>query len=162
FAALAIALLIPISLQAETLKVGVFDIHRVMNEASAVAAYRQRYQNTLELKRKPLAATEEELKQLREKLDKGSLKPDEAMALENEFNHKALTARHQREDLDAELMQMDRWLKAQVYKDVSEILQELNKKEDYTVILERGVVAYYKNTVDITSRVIELYERKKP
>lgn len=158
---LCVLLFIPVSIGAEALKVGVFDIQRIMNEATAVGSYRQRYQNTLELKRKPLSQTEDELKQLRERLDKGSLKPEERMAAEEEFAQKLRTAKHHREDLDAEVMQMDRWLKAQVFRDISGILEELNKKEDYTIILERSVVAYYKNTVDITGKIIDLYNKKK-
>ncbi|KWT75273.1 OmpH family outer membrane protein [Candidatus Magnetominusculus xianensis] len=158
---LCVMLLGTVPLQAEPLKVGVFDIQRIMNEAAAVSTYKQRYQSTLELKRKPLLQTEEDLKQLKEKIDKGGLKPEEAMAADLEFTQKVRTAKHQREDLDAEVMQMDRWLKAQIYKDISEILVELNKKEDYAVILERGVVAYYKSSVDITSKIIEIYNKKK-
>ncbi|MBF0459091.1 MAG: OmpH family outer membrane protein [Nitrospirae bacterium] len=158
---LCVILMIPASIGAETLKIGVFDIQRIMNEATVVGSYRQRYQSTLELKRKPLAETEEGLKQLREKLDKGGLKPEERMAAEEEFAQKLRTAKHQREDLDAEVMQMDRWLKAQVFRDIGEILEELNKKEDYTIILERNMVAYYKNTVDITGKIIVLYNNKK-
>ncbi|MBF0320519.1 MAG: OmpH family outer membrane protein [Nitrospirae bacterium] len=161
FLLLCVVLLLPAPLKAEALKIGVFDLQRIMNESKTVNTYRQRYQNTLELKRKPLEQTEEELKQLREKIDKGEIKPDQRMATEEEFSQKVRTAKRLKEDLDAEVMQMDRWLKAQVYKDVSEILEELNKKDEYSIIFERNMVAYYKNTVDITSKVIELYNKKK-
>ncbi|MBF0554343.1 MAG: OmpH family outer membrane protein [Nitrospirae bacterium] len=159
--ALCVMLLMPALLGAEPLKIGVFDIQRIMNEATAVNTYRQRYQNTLDLKRKPFDQTEEELKQLREQIDKGKLKPEERMAKEEEFAQKVLAARHQKEDLEAEVVKMDRWMKAQVFKDISEILEELNKKEDYSIIFERGTVAYYKNAVDITTKIIELYNKKK-
>ncbi|MBF0515661.1 MAG: OmpH family outer membrane protein [Nitrospirae bacterium] len=157
---LSIMLLVPALLWAEPLKIGVFDVQRIMSEAVPVKTYRQRYHDTLELKRKPLTQTEEQLKLLKDKIDKGGLKPEEAAAAELEFSQKVLTAKHQREDLEAEVMQMDRWLKAQVYKDISEVLVELNKKEDYAVILERSVVAYYKSAVDITGKIIELYNKK--
>ncbi|MBF0486756.1 MAG: OmpH family outer membrane protein [Nitrospirae bacterium] len=158
---LCVVLLVPALLRAETLKIGIFDIQRIMSEAAPVNTYRQRYQSTLELKRKPFDQTEEELKQLREQIDKGKLKPEEQMAKEEEFAQKVLVAKHQKEDLEAEVAKMDRWMKAQVFKDISALLEELNKKEDYSIIFERSTVAYYKNAIDVTAKIIELYNKKK-
>ena len=58
------------SLSAETLKIGIFDLQKVMKESKVVQGYRQKIGKELESKKKLLAEKEESVKQTEEKLKK--------------------------------------------------------------------------------------------
>lgn len=151
------------ALGAEAVKIGIFEIQKVIAEAKPVKQYKKRYDDTLSQKKGPLLQKEEEVKKLKEKIDKGDLKMDEKLKLEEQFSQKLRELKRQKEDLEQEVLQMEKWLKAQVFKDLNEIIAEIGKKDDYTIIIEKntGGIAYAKPAVDITDKIIELYNQKK-
>ncbi|MBF0564011.1 MAG: OmpH family outer membrane protein [Nitrospirae bacterium] len=146
----------------ETLKIGIFDIQKVMNESQKVKSYRKRYQDTLDEKKKPVVQKEEYAKTLREKIDQGQMSPDERMLKEDEFSLKMKELKRLKEDFDFDLTQMDRWLKAQVFKDLNEILKDFAKQEGYTIILEKNSsgIAYFNASIDVTDRILSIYNKK--
>jgi Skp family chaperone for outer membrane proteins len=58
------------SFSEETLKIGVFDLQKVMKDSKVVQGYRQKIGKELESKKKLLAEKEESVKQTEEKLKK--------------------------------------------------------------------------------------------
>ncbi|MEO5356106.1 MAG: OmpH family outer membrane protein [Nitrospirae bacterium YQR-1] len=151
------------ALSAEAVRIGIFEIQKIIAEAKPVKQYRKRYDDTLTQKKAPLLQKEEEAKKLKEKIDKGDLKLDEKLKLEEQFAQKLRELKRQKEDLDQEVLQMEKWLKAQVFKDLNEIIAEIGKKDDYTIVIERntGGIAYAKPAIDLTDKIIELYNQKK-
>lgn len=146
----------------ETLKFGVFDLQKVMNDSQSVKNYRKRYQDTLDEKKKPLVQKEEEARILKEKLDQGKFTPQERTAKEDEFAQRIKELRRLKEDLDSDVAQMDRWLKGQVFKDLDAILKDLARKEGYTIIFEKNTagIAYYSGSIDVTDKILSLYNKK--
>ncbi|MBF0464477.1 MAG: OmpH family outer membrane protein [Nitrospirae bacterium] len=148
---------------AESIKIGVFEIQRVIAEAKPVKQYQKRYDDTLSKKKVPFVQKEEELKKLKEKIDKADLKLEEKLKTEEQFTQKLKELKRQKEDLDQEVLKMEKWLKAQVFKDLNEIINEIGKKYDYTIIMEKntGGIAYHKSSIDVTDKIIELYNQKQ-
>jgi len=51
-----------------------------------------------------------------------------------------------------------------VMKELEKVVEEMGKKEGYTIILERRTLGllYFNNAVDLTDRVTDAYDKQNP
>lgn len=149
---------------AENLKVGIFDMQKVMRESKSIEGQRQRLATQLDAKRKPLLEKEAYARGLEEKLknDK-NLSPVERKSTEEKLANEARDMRRIKEDLDAEFQKIDREATQQTMREIAEVVKKLAAKDDYTLILEKsaGGVVFSKDTIDITQRVLSDYDGGK-
>ncbi|HEX8948193.1 MAG TPA: OmpH family outer membrane protein [Dissulfurispiraceae bacterium] len=159
--ALALAVLVFTSFpaQAGDLKIGVFDIQRLMAESKTIEGYRQKLGKEIEAKRKVFAGKQEEVKQLEEKLKKA----EDKRQLEEKFSYELRELKRLKEDIDLDIQRMDRELTQTALKDIGGIIRDLAKKDGYTIIFEKSAagIANYAESVDITKKIISLYDAKR-
>jgi outer membrane protein len=152
------------SLSAENLKIGVFDLHRVMKESKVVQGYRQKLGKEVEAKRKLLAEKEESAKQIEEKLKKEGqkLSANERRTLEDKLSNQAKELKRLREDINLDLKKTERELTQQALKDIEGIIKKIAGEENYTIIFERSSagIVHLKDSVDITGKIITLYDKR--
>ncbi len=149
---------------AEILKVGIFDMQKVMRESKSIEGQRQRLATQLDAKRKPLLEKEAYAKGLEEKLKNDrNLSPVERKSTEEKLSNEARDMRRIKEDLDAEFQKIDREATQQTMRDIAEVVKMIAAKDDYTLILEKsaGGVVFSKDTIDITQRVLTDYDGGK-
>jgi len=146
-------------ISAQALKIGIFDVQKVMRESKTVEGYRQDLMKQIEGKRKPLKDREESARATEEKLRKeGEKLPlNERRALEEKFANDAKDIKRLREDFEIEVRKLDTQLARKALTMISDVVKNIAEKEGYTVIFERNAagVAYVKDTVDITDKVIK-------
>ncbi len=143
---------------AQVLKIGVFDIQKIMRESKKIQGYRQELLASVEVKRKPLREKEEGAKAVEEKLRREGqrLSADERKSLEDKLTIEVKDLRRMREDFEQEIQKMDRELTQRAFRDIEAIIRQIGEKEQFTVIFERtsaGII-YFKDTVDITNKVV--------
>ena len=63
-------------------------------------------------------------------------------------------------DQQQELRQKEGEMTADILKDLEKIVNEVGKAEKFTLILERSQVLYSDQGVDITNKVIDLYNSR--
>lgn len=149
---------------AEILKVGVFDMQKIMRESKSIEGQRQRLATQLDAKRKPLLEKEAYARGLEEKLKNDrNLSPVERKSTEEKLSNEARDMRRIKEDLDAEFQKIDREVTQQTMRDVAEVVKMIAAKDGYTLILEKsaGGVVFSKDTIDITQRVLTDYDGGK-
>lgn len=148
----------------ETTKIGIFDLQRIMRESKVIEGYRQSMMKEMEPKRKILLEKQESLRQIEERLkkDKG-LSPAERKSLEEKFANNLKELRRMAEDIDMEMRKKDLELTQKVLSELGEIIRQIGKKEDYTIILEKASagVAYLKEGIDITDKILRIYDRRQ-
>jgi outer membrane protein len=153
-----------LSLSAENLKIGVFDLQRVMKESKVVQGYRQKLGKEVEAKRKLLAEKEESAKQIEEKLKKGGqkLSSSERKTLEEKLSDQAKELKRMREDINMDLRKTERELTQQALKDIEGIIKKIASEENYTIIFERSAagIVHLKDSVDITGKIITFYDKR--
>lgn len=152
------------TLYAETMKIGVFDLQRVMNESKVVQGYRQKLGKEVEAKKKLLAEKEGSAKQIEEKLKKEGqkLSGSERKSLEEKLLSQAKELKRMKEDVNMELKKMDRELTQQALKDIEGIIKKIANEENYTIIFEKksaGIV-HLKDSIDISEKIISLYDKR--
>ena len=69
--------------------------------------------------------------------------------------------RRLRSDLEEELKKKDKDLTRQLLLEIREVVQEYSKKQKFTVILEKRSVVASDNKIDITNKIIKLYDTVK-
>jgi outer membrane protein len=146
-------------LYAQAAKIGVFEVQKVMRESKTFEGYRQDLLKQIEAKRKPLRDREESAKATEEKLRKEGekLPVNERRALEERLANDARDIRRLREDFEIEVRKLDTQLAQKALGMISGVVKNIGEREGYTVIFEKSAagVAYFKDTVDITGKIIQ-------
>lgn len=144
---------------AQAAKIGVFEVQKVMRESKTFEGYRQDLMKQIEAKRKPLRDREESAKATEERLRKEGekLPVNERRALEERLANDARDIRRLREDFEIEVRKLDTQLAQKALGVISGVVKNIGEREGYTVIFERSAagVAYFKDTVDITGKIIQ-------
>ncbi len=142
----------------QALKIGVFDLQRIIKESKRIEAYRQELLKNTETKRTSLRAREEAARQTEERLKKDGQKMsvDERRALEEKLAGEVKELKRAREDFDQEIQKMDRELTRKAFRDIDGAVKKIAEKEDYTVIFEKNAagVVHFKESVDITGKIV--------
>ena len=145
-------------LYAQVLKIGVFDIQRIMKESKTIEGYRHELSKGIEAKRKPLSDKENSVRTLEDKLRKDGekLSLNERRATEEKLANEVKELKRLREDIDIELQRMDRELTQKAFRDIGGVVKNIADKENYTIIFEKNAagIVHVKDTVDITGKVL--------
>jgi outer membrane protein len=148
---------------AQAIKVGYFDMDRVLNESKRWAKERDAFVKRGTELQKNYEKKAAELKALKESLEKkaGMLSEQARREKEREFQQKVKDLDRLGQDADAELKQMNKESATKFNKSLMIVIKKLGQEEKYTLILETGLVAYASKEIDITDRVIKTFDAAK-
>lgn len=145
------------------IKIGVFDMQKVMRESKTAKAAIAAFRKDLDAKRSTLAAQEKEIRAMEEELKKAGAKMSaearrqKADKLAKEIREFKLTGG----DMEEELKRKDREMTQKIVGEVMKLVGAHAKKENYTLIFERSMLVAVDESVDITDTVIKLYDAGK-
>ncbi|MBA4418103.1 MAG: hypothetical protein C0392_09360 [Syntrophus sp. (in: bacteria)] len=146
-------------ISAQELKIGVFDIQRILRESKTINNYRQELLKNMEVKRKPLFDKEGFVKALDDKLKKNdnTLSSGDRRVIEERLANEVKELRRMKEDIDIETRKMDQGVVQKSVRDIDGITKKIADAEDYTIIFERNAagIVHFKSTIDITDRILE-------
>ncbi|MBW2020788.1 MAG: OmpH family outer membrane protein [Deltaproteobacteria bacterium] len=159
-----IMILFPLTVAfAKTVKIGVIDTQKIMRESRAAKNARAVFLKDLEAKRAVLKEKQDEVQAMKEELQKKgkkmslSTRKEKAEKLEREIKE----LKRLRSDLEEELKKKDVELTRKLLREIGEIVRKFSKKEKYTVILEKRSVVAADGAIDITDKIIRLYDTQK-
>jgi len=146
----------------ERVKIAFIDMQRALNESQAGKKERERLQAQFKKVESELLREEQEMKRLKGDLDKKGplLKEEERRNLEKEFQRRYVAYQRTVRDSQEELRQREGEMAAEIIKELQRIVAEVGKSEKFTLILERSQVLYSDQGIDITERVIEVYNKR--
>ena len=145
------------------IKIGVFDMQKVMRESKAAKSAIAAFRKDLDAKRAVLATQEKEIRAMEEELKTAGAKMSaeerrqKADKLAKEIREFKLTSG----DMEEELKRKDRDLTQKIVGEVMKLVGAHAKKENYTLIFERSMLVAVDEDVDITDTVIKLYDAGK-
>jgi outer membrane protein len=147
------------SASTDDLKIGIFDIQRIMKESKTINNYRETFLKNIESKKKPLQDRENLIKALDEKLKRDGkvMSPTDKNTFEEKLANEIKEIRRMKEDFNAETQKMDRELTQKIFSEIDAIVKKIAEQENYTIIFEKTAagIVHFKHTVDITGKVIE-------
>ncbi len=146
----------------DRVKVGFIDVQRAISESQAGKRARDKFQAQVKKAETDLLKEKQELERLKSEFDKKSplLKDDERRNLEVDLQKRAVTYQRAMGDLQQELRQKEGEMTGDILKDLEKIVTEVGKAEKFTLILERSQILYSDQAIDITNKVIEVFNSR--
>jgi outer membrane protein len=157
--------IIPKTSDAETLKVGIVDLLKALNESEAGKRAKTDLESLIKSKQTSIEEKGKNIEKLRTDLEKQAaiISPEAKKAKEEELER--LIRDYQRivADSQAEVKKKEGELTGEILKDLRETINKIAQEEGYTLILEHaeGLVLYANKSLDITDKVIKRYNESK-
>jgi Skp family chaperone for outer membrane proteins len=150
---------------AQTLfKIGVVDTQRVVDEYKKAKEVDSILRTAVERLRSELTDIDDELRQMQEKLDKQRLfleDEQKEMQMRNEIRLKQEEMRDHAERGQEAIDEKRKELGEPIVKEIEELIQKIGKEENFSIILEKGLVTLYvEPKYDLTDRVLKILNDK--
>ncbi len=157
-------------LQAQQLKIGVIDMQKALNETEEGKEILAEMKEKLTRENKELQRKQEELKKMQDELTRQAFLLSENVRTqkEEEFRRLGRDLERFREDKRTEFVRLQQLATEKIHRGLMKILSEFAKAEKYDMLVEAGqqaeglpgAILYFDETMDITDKIIELYNRK--
>jgi outer membrane protein len=146
----------------ERVKIGFIDLQRAIMESQAGKSAKDRFQIEVKRVESDLLKEKQEVERLKSEMDKKGmlLKAEERSNMEKELQRRVVNYQRRVNDSQQELRQREGEMTSEILKDLEKIVTEVGKNEKFTLILERSQVLYSDQGVDITPKVVELYNSR--
>jgi outer membrane protein len=153
------------ALGASALKIGTVDIQKFQKTSRAFQKTSARIQKKYEAMKKKLEEERKALQQLEEDFKKQSmmLSLDAHEDKKRELDRKKRYVKYLVEDFSQEMKETDRDNTKKILKELEKIILKVGKDGGYTVIFEKNTIGliYASDAVDVTDRVVEIYDSLK-
>jgi outer membrane protein len=150
---------------AAELKVGCIDIQKAVNECSAGKEAKKVIAKELEKFQHLYGEKQKELQGIKESLEKQALmlNPETRAAKEKEYQTKLKEFQRWVEDTQNEIKQKGLEMERNISLGLLKMIQKVGADEGYTFILEKNenIVLFASKTIDLTDRVIKLFDAQK-
>ena len=145
---------------AKDVKIGVIDTQKIMRESKAAKKAGAAFLKDVEAKRAVYTSKEKEVQTLRSKLQKSSKKMSESARKQKgeKLQKEIKELKRLRTDLEEELKKKDVELGRKIRKEILGVVKAYMKKNDFTVILEKRSVVAADDAIDISDKIIKLYD----
>jgi outer membrane protein len=147
------------------LRLGCVDIQKAVNECNAGREAKKVIAKELEKFQRVYGEKQKELQVMKESLEKQALmlNPDVRVAKEKEFQAKGREFQRWVEDTQNDIKQRGAEMERNISRGLQKVIQKVGMDEGYTFILEKNenIVLFSSNAIDITDKVIKLYDTQK-
>ncbi|MEW6738313.1 MAG: OmpH family outer membrane protein [Nitrospirota bacterium] len=157
--------MIPKTSDAETLKIGIVDLLKALNESESGKRAKTDLESLIKSKQASIEEKGKNIEKLRTEFEKQAaiISPEAKKAKEEELER--LIRDYQRivADSQAEVKKKEGELTGEILKDLREMINKIAQEEGYTLILEHaeGLVLYANKSLDLTDKVIKRYNESK-
>ena len=147
---------------AQQIKIGLIDIQKAISESQQGKKAREKFQAQVKKIEADLMRQKQELEKMKADIDKKGplLKDDDRRRLEGDMQKKYVNYQRDMRDSQEELQQKEREITADILKELEGVVVEVGKSEKFTLILERSQLLYSDQAIDITAKVVELYNSR--
>lgn len=147
---------------ADVAKIGVIDFQRIIETSSAGKSARAEVNKQGSAMEAELKKTQQELEEIKKRIEREALVMSKEMReeKEREFRIKVNDFRTLEQKFKKEMNDLNRRLVKRLQDEVFSVVEEIGEKEGYLLVLERSPVLYAPNTIDITDKVIQLYNTR--
>lgn len=148
---------------ADVAKIGIIDFQRIFatsNTGKSVQSEINKKGRKMEADLKVKGAAIEELQK---KVERDALVMSKEMREEKgrEIRIKMNDFKTLQKRYSSEFRELENRLVTRIQKDVLGIVKEIGKKEGYLLIIEKPGVLYYPNAIDLTDKLIQIYNKRE-
>lgn len=150
---------------AAEVKIGYIDMQKAIQETAAGKKAKKELEDEFNKKKKDLEKKEADIKKMHEDFEKRSMAMNEDARMKKQQEIRAEMGKYQEVAGKAqmEIQKRERDLTQPIVTKLRSIIDEIAKKEEFTVILEKAEnsVMWAKKDIDLTERVIKAYDSGK-
>ena len=148
---------------AAEIKIGYVDFSKIQQESQAGKDAVKTIEKLFKEKQVQLDQRQNELEKMMQELDKQSavLSADVRKQKEDKLQKEYKDLQRFKSDSEDELIKKKWEIAKGMYEEVAAILNKFGQEEGYTLILERSVVLYAPEAVDVTDKIIKAYDATK-
>lgn len=149
---------------ADDVKIGYVDMQKAIQEVTAGKKAKKELEDEFNKKKKELEKKEADIKKMGEDFEKRSMAMNEEarMKKQGEIQNEMRKYQETAAKAQMEIQKRERDLTQPIVTKLRSILEEIAKKENFTVILEKSenAVMYAKKDIDLTERLIKEHDKK--
>lgn len=149
---------------ASDIKIGFVDMQRAIQETSTGKKAKKELEDEFNKKKKELEKREADIKKMGEDFEKRSMamNEDTRMKKQAEIQKQMRDYQELAGKSQMEIQKREHDLTQPIVTKLRGIIEDIAKKEDFTMIMERSEqsVMWAKKDIDLTDRVIQAYEKK--
>lgn len=157
--ALALGCWLDTTWPASQVKIGFIDLQRIIENSDKGKEFRERLFQFRKEKERTLAVKQEEVNRMRQDFQQKSFTLSDSARLDKqqELRQKELEFKNLSESYRQEVLMEGRKLQTLMFRELSDLVKSMGEKEGFTIILDKDVLIYASDSIDITAKVIELY-----
>ncbi|MCX7635038.1 MAG: OmpH family outer membrane protein [Syntrophales bacterium] len=144
-------------------KIGVVDMQRIIKDSKAAKAAREAFEKELEARRVQIEAKEKEVRNLEAEISR--LDPSTSLEVRRQkadkLKQETRELNNLRQDTEEELKRKDVEMTQKIIGDIMTVVRNFARSERFTAIFERSVIMAADEAVDITDRILKIYDQKK-
>ena len=146
----------------ERIKVGFVDVQRAVSESQSGKRAKERFQAQVAKVKADMMKEQQEIERLKSDLDKKGplMRAEERSNLEADLQRRYVNYQRTAGDYQQDLQKKESEMMGEILKELETIVNEVGKSEKFTLILERSQILYSDQGIDITSKVIDLYNSR--
>ncbi len=149
---------------ADDVKIGFVDMQKAIQEVGAGKRAKKELEDEFNKKKKELEKREADIKKMGEDFEKRSMamNEDARMKKQGEIQNEMRKYQELAGKSQMDIQKRERDLTQPIVTKLRSIIEEIAKKENFTVILERSenAVMYAKKDIDLTERIIKEHDKK--
>ena len=151
------------SYSADVAKIGIIDFQRILETSSPGKLAQSEINKKGKEMEAELKAKGAAIEELQKKLERDALVMSKEMReeKEREIRIKINDIKMLQKTYLSEFRELENRLVTRIKKDVLSLVEEIGKKEGYLLIIEKAGVLYYPNIIDLTDKLIQLYNKKE-
>ncbi len=146
-------------------KIGYVDMQKAVQSTKAGQKAKKELEAEFEKRKKTLQSKEANLKKMGEELEKKAmvLSDDVRAKKQKEFQENMIEFQQNVQKNQQEIQEQEKKLTEPILKKLADVIGDIAKKENYTVILEKreNAVLWAQKDLDITDSVVKAFEAKK-
>lgn len=151
------------SFGADTGKIAVVDVQKVLNDSAAGKKAKVDLEALIQSKQAYIDEQGKTIEKMKTDIDKQAsvLSPEARQTKEDELEKFIREYQRLVQDSQTEVKKKEGELTGTILKEVNDLVIKIGEKEGYSIILERGMVLYANKDMDITDKVIKEYDESK-
>ena len=143
-------------------KIGMVDMQKILRESKNSQKVRTAFMKDVEKRQAAIVAKEGEIRKLEEEfkgLEPGAL--DARKKKGEQIKHEMRELQYLREDAEGELKRKEVEITQKVIGEIMLVVRNYARGERFTIILDRMAVITAEESIDITDRILKLYDAQK-
>jgi outer membrane protein len=166
-ASIIVLLALPLTARSQAINIGYIDLQKVMVESDKGKEAKQVLTQEADKLKKNLDGKQDELQKMKDAIEKQgtTITPEARAEREKQYQNKLKDYQRLANDYQTELQQKDQEITQRMLKELEEVIRGIGEKEKFTLILEKSQALFASPTIDITPKVITLFNeaaKKKP